>query len=106
MYNTNISKEILNWYDKNKRDLPWRKTSNPYKIWLSEVMLQQTRVETVIPYYNNWLQNYKTIQSVAHANLDELLKICDAGRFGPDASKVQDKLLDDAKNILYRLDSN
>ena len=75
MYNTNISKEILNWYDKNKRDLPWRKTNDPYKIWLSEVMLQQTRVETVIPYYNNWLQNYKTIQSVAHANLDELLKI-------------------------------
>ena len=75
MYNTNISKEILCWYDKNKRDLPWRKTNDPYKIWLSEVMLQQTKVETVIPYYNNWLKNYKTIQSVAQANLDELLKI-------------------------------
>ena len=75
MYNTNISKEILCWYDKNKRDLPWRKTNDPYKIWLSEVMLQQTRVETVIPYYNIWLENYKTIQSVAQTNLDKLLKI-------------------------------
>ena len=67
MYNTNISKEILNWYDKNKRDLPWRKTSNPYKIWLSEVMLQQTRVETVIPYYNNtgiWIDPVDTLQTL------------------------------------------
>jgi A/G-specific adenine glycosylase len=75
LYNTNISKEILCWYDNNKRDLPWRKTNDPYKIWLSEVMLQQTRVETVIPYYNIWLENYKTIQSVAQTNLDKLLKI-------------------------------
>ena len=75
MYNTNISKEILCWYDNNKRDLPWRKTNDPYKIWLSEVMLQQTRVETVIPYYNIWLENYKTVQSVAQSNLDKLLKI-------------------------------
>ena len=75
MYNTNISKDILCWYDNNKRDLPWRKTNDPYKIWLSEVMLQQTRVETVIPYYNIWLENYKTIQSVAQTNLDKLLKI-------------------------------
>jgi len=72
LYNTN---NILGWYDQNKRDLPWRKSQDPYKIWLSEVMLQQTQVETVIPYYKNWLKNYPTIQSVANANLDDLLKI-------------------------------
>ena len=44
-------KKLLNWYDENKRDLPWRRSKNPYHIWVSEIMLQQTRVDTVIPYY-------------------------------------------------------
>ena len=56
---------ILQWYSLNKRDLPWRRTSDPYKIWLSEVMLQQTQVETVIPYYEKWINHYPTIKSVA-----------------------------------------
>ena len=43
--------KLLNWYDENKRDLPWRRSKNPYHIWVSEIMLQQTRVDTVIPYY-------------------------------------------------------
>ncbi|MEA1882223.1 MAG: A/G-specific adenine glycosylase [Candidatus Marinimicrobia bacterium] len=75
MHYTNKSKAILNWYDCRKRNLPWRSSKNPYKVWLSEVMLQQTQVETVIPYYENWLNNYPTILSVANADLDDLLKI-------------------------------
>ncbi len=55
--------------------MPWRQTSDPYKIWLSEVMLQQTQVETVIPYYEKWLNKYPTVQSVALENIDNLLKI-------------------------------
>ena len=73
MYNTN--NRILQWYSLNKRDLPWRRTSDPYKIWLSEVMLQQTQVETVIPYYEKWINHYPTIKSVALENIDNLLKI-------------------------------
>ena len=65
---------VLNWYDKNKRDLPWRKFKDPYKIWLSEVMLQQTQVKTVIPYYRRWLNKFGSIRDVANADLDSLLK--------------------------------
>ena len=75
MYNTIISKSILIWYKKNKRDLPWRKSTDPYKIWLSEIMLQQTQVSTVIPYYNNWIEKYPTINSISNASLDCLLKL-------------------------------
>lgn len=75
MYYTNIYLSVLNWYDKNKRDLPWRKFKDPYKIWLSEVMLQQTQVKTVIPYYERWLNEFGSIQNVANAELDSLLKL-------------------------------
>jgi len=78
LYNTNnkyFSTSLLQWYDSNSRDLPWRKTNDLYKIWLSEVMLQQTRVDTVIPYYMKWLEKYKTIKSVAEADGQKLLKL-------------------------------
>jgi len=65
----------LKWYDQNKRDLPWRKYNDLYHVYLSEVMLQQTKVETVIPYYKRWLKKYPTIESVALSNLDDLLKL-------------------------------
>ena len=56
MYNTNkITEQLITWYSKHKRDLPWRHSKDPYKIWLSEIMLQQTQVNTVIPYYKKWL---------------------------------------------------
>ena len=74
MYNTN-KKMILQWYDGNKRDLPWRLTSDPYKIWISEVMLQQTQVSTAIPYYNNWIKHFPTIFSVANSQIEPLLKM-------------------------------
>ena len=75
MYNTNIYSNIINWYDANKRDLPWRETNDPYKIWLSEVMLQQTQVNTVIPYYKKWIERYPNLKPVAAAKLDNLLKL-------------------------------
>ena len=65
----------MEWYDQNKRDLPWRKNKNIYHVFLSEVMLQQTKVKTVIPYFNRWLNKYPTIESVALSNLEELLKL-------------------------------
>ena len=70
-----ITQKLLLWYSKNKRLLPFRKTNDPYKIWLSEVMLQQTKVNTVIPYYKRWLKRYPTLQSASEARTDSLLKL-------------------------------
>ena len=70
----NISKPLLCWYRKSKRPMPWRQTKEPYKIWLSETMLQQTQVQTVIPFYNRWVEKYPDFDSVARADSDSLLK--------------------------------
>ena len=66
--------KLLAWYDANKRDLPWRRSKNPYHIWVSEIMLQQTRVDTVIPYYERFLDWFPTVESLANAPEDRLLK--------------------------------
>lgn len=74
----NISKfqqDLLNWYDKNKRDLPWRKDQDPYKVWVSEIMLQQTKVDTVIPYFNRFINKYPTVYDLAEAEEQEVLKM-------------------------------
>jgi len=68
-------KSLLSWYKEEKRDLPWRNTSNPYYIWVSEVMLQQTRVDTVIPYYERFIAKYPTMETLALADENELLKM-------------------------------
>ena len=66
--------KLLAWYDANKRDLPWRRTQDPYKIWISEIMLQQTRVDTVIPYYERFLDWFPTVADLAQAPEERLLK--------------------------------
>jgi len=66
---------LLDWYRAGHRDLPWRKTRDPYAIWVSEVMLQQTRVETVIPYYERFLAALPTVGALAEAPLDEVLRL-------------------------------
>lgn len=65
---------LLAWYDQEKRDLPWRRTQNPYKIWVSEIMLQQTQVVTVIPYYERFLDWFPTVADLASAPEEKLLK--------------------------------
>ena len=66
--------KLLVWYDAHKRDLPWRRTQDPYKIWISEIMLQQTRVDTVIPYYERFLDWFPTVTDLAQAPEEKLLK--------------------------------
>ena len=66
--------KLLAWYDAHKRDLPWRRTQDPYKIWISEIMLQQTRVDTVIPYYERFLDWFPTVADLAQAPEEKLLK--------------------------------
>ncbi len=68
------SQLLLDWYDRVKRDLPWRKTKNPYHIWLSEIMLQQTRVETVKGYYARFLDWFPTVADLANAPQEQVLK--------------------------------
>jgi len=70
----NFSTDLLRWYRLNKRDLPWRRTKDPYKIWVSEIMLQQTTVSTVIAYYERWIETFPTIHDLAGASLQRVLK--------------------------------
>jgi A/G-specific adenine glycosylase len=66
---------ILTWYSEKRRDLPWRKTKDPYAIWVSEVMLQQTQVKTVIPYFERFLQRFPDVKQLAASSLEEVLTI-------------------------------
>jgi A/G-specific adenine glycosylase len=70
-----IHRNLLKWFEKNGRDLPWRKIQDPYAIWVSEIMLQQTQVATVIPYYQRFLKSFPTVRHLARANLSKVLKI-------------------------------
>ena len=70
-----LSARLLRWFSAEKRDLPWRKTGDPYAIWVSEVMLQQTQVKTVIPYYERFLQRFPNVEQLAKANLEDVLTI-------------------------------
>ena len=70
----NFTRSVLEWYDQGHRDLPWRHTKDAYRIWVSEIMLQQTRAETVISYYERFLSRYPTVQALANAPQEELLK--------------------------------
>jgi A/G-specific adenine glycosylase len=71
---TEIPRLLLDWYKTNKRDLPWRRTKDPYRIWVSEIMLQQTRVDTVIPYYERFLKRFPDVRALARARVDDVLK--------------------------------
>src|SRR3954451_21975189 len=66
---------LLAWFDRHRRDLPWRRSNDPYAIWLSEVMLQQTRVETVLPFYHRFLARFPTVEGLAAAELSEVLAL-------------------------------
>jgi len=69
-----IQKSLLDWYEENKRDLPWRKTRDPYAIWISEIMLQQTQVQTVIPYFKRWMEKFPNVKTLARAEEEKVLK--------------------------------
>src|SRR5476651_2503163 len=66
---------LLKWFAQNARDLPWRRTHDPYAIWISEIMLQQTQVKTVIPYWERWMRQLPTIRSLAKAPQQKIHKL-------------------------------
>ncbi|AGT30878.1 DNA glycosylase [Geobacillus genomosp. 3] len=69
-----FQRDLLEWFARERRDLPWRQDRDPYKVWVSEVMLQQTRVETVIPYFEKFMEQFPTLEALAEAEEDEVLK--------------------------------
>ena len=73
--NTNFAEQIINWYQINQRNLPWRTTTDPYRIWLSEVILQQTRVAQGMPYYQIFIHKYPTVYDLAAAPEQEVLRL-------------------------------
>ena len=70
-----MGKPLVEWYRKNKRELPWRDIDDPYRIWVSEIMLQQTRVEAVKPFYFRFLEALPTVSDLANVEEDKLLKL-------------------------------
>lgn len=70
-----LPEKIIRWFQENKRELPWRRDRNPYPVWLSEIMLQQTRIQTVIPYYLRFIEAFPTVEALARAEDDRVLKL-------------------------------
>src|SRR5215470_8063745 len=68
-------KSLLAWFRESRRDLPWRRSKDPYRIWLSEIMLQQTRVAVVIPYYERFLEHFPNVQALAEAAEEEVVRL-------------------------------
>nr|WP_281419003.1 A/G-specific adenine glycosylase [Enterococcus alishanensis] len=85
----NFQKDFLAWYDDNKRNLPWRFNTDPYRIWISEIMLQQTRVDTVIDYFYRFMETFPTIEDLANAPEDKLLKIWEGLGYYSRARNIQ-----------------
>lgn len=67
-------RELLSWYETDQRELPWRKSNDPYAIWVSEIMLQQTQVKTVLPYYQRFMASFPTVKQLADADINDVLK--------------------------------
>jgi len=72
---SSLTDNLLNWYTNNQRNLPWRNTKEPYLIWVAEIMLQQTQVSTVIPFYERFIARFPTVEALADAPLDSVLKL-------------------------------
>jgi len=94
-----FQQKLFSWYEINKRDLPWRHTNDPYKIWLSEIILQQTRVNQGLPYYERFVEKYPDIKSLAIASEDEVLRLWQGLGYYSRARNM----LATAKNIFYNL---
>src|SRR5271170_1906572 len=70
-----LQSRLLGWFGHHRRDLPWRRSRDPYRIWIAEIMLQQTRIAAVIPYYDRFLRRFPTIESLARAKQQNVLKL-------------------------------
>ena len=109
---TDFSKNVLNWYSVNKRDLPWRYKNNsqkdPYKIWVSEIMLQQTTVATVIPYYKKFLKKWPNIKKLSKSSINEVLDFWSGLGYYRRAKNLHltSKIISDQFNGVFPLEKN
>lgn len=101
-----IQKNLLTWFKNNQRNLPWRKAYHPYQVWISEIMLQQTQVKTVLPYFERWMKTLPTIQSVAEAKEDEILKLWEGLGYYSRARNLQKAAKQIIKNHEGKFPSN
>jgi len=93
---------LLSWYHEHKRDLPWRNTGDPYAIWVSEIMLQQTRVDQALPYYTRWMEAFPEIASLANADRQEVLMLWEGLGYYSRARNMQDA----AKTVMEQFGGN
>lgn len=98
----NFADTLIAWYEENKRDLPWRNTQDPYRIWLSEIILQQTRVRQGLSYYQKFVETYPTIADLAYAPEDEVFRLWQGLGYYSRAKNM----LHTAKNIVSNYASN
>ena len=70
-----FQQKLIKWFQKHQRPLPWRKRYEPYEVWVSEIMLQQTQMDTVLPYFDRWMKNFPTIEALAKADSKKVLKL-------------------------------
>ena len=95
---TSFNNILINWYDKQNYSFPWRKTSNPYYIWVSEIMLQQTQVNTVLPFYKSWIKKFPTLNDVAKASDEEIFKYWEGLGYYKRALNLRDACIDVMNN--------
>jgi A/G-specific adenine glycosylase len=100
---TQIQGQLLAWYRSIRRDLPWRQTKNPYYIWVSEVMLQQTQVDTVIPYYNRFITQFPTMEDLAFAEEEAVLKLWEGLGYYSRARNLQAGVKEVVENYMGQL---
>jgi len=70
-----LQQQLLDWFQENARELPWRKTYTPYHVWISEIMLQQTQMDRVVDYFNRWISRFPDLKSIAGACEQDVLKL-------------------------------
>lgn len=85
-----VARALVAWFEEEGRDLPWRKSLHPYRVWVSEIMLQQTRVETAEPYYRRWMERFPTLDDLAEASRDEVLKAWEGLGYYARARRIHD----------------
>src|SRR5690606_31131732 len=97
-----FQEDLLTWYDKNKRELPWREDSDPYKVWVSEIMLQQTKVDMVIPYFERFIRKFPSLYELAAASQEEVLKMWEGLGYYSRAKNLHEAV----KEVVEKYDGN
>ena len=95
------AQKLISWYNQQSYDFPWRQNINPYNIWISEIMLQQTQVKTVIPYYMNWMKHYPDIETLQKADINKLLYLWQGLGYYSRAKNIHN-----AANIIFKKFNN